>query len=127
MAPTLLWDACLLVNLWKSIFRIADPRYENILKHSFFKDQLDCEYGQLKETACYTLLLPGKNLNLTTLNNDKKFRNKGNNEDGLQVFKQPENSGLSTIEDLTQPGKLKYSYLIALKLVWNYLNSHVYV
>lgn len=77
----------------------------HILTNFLFKDQLDCEDDQLKETARYTLLLPGKNLDLTTLNNAKKFRNKGNKEGGLQAFRQLENSGLGTIEDLTQPGQ----------------------
>ena len=39
-----------------------------------FKDQLDCEEDQLKETARYTLLLPGKSLDLIALNNAKKFQ-----------------------------------------------------
>lgn len=69
------------------------------------KDHLDCEDEQLKETTRYTLLLSGESLDLTTLNNAKKFRNKGNKEGGLQAFQHLENSGLGTIEDLTKPGQ----------------------
>lgn len=67
-----------------------------------FKDQLDCEDDQLKEIARYTLLLPGKNLDLTTLNNAKKFRNKGNKD------RHSGNSLLNLVK------KLRYSYIIIL-------------
>ena len=52
-----------------------------------------------------SMAICSKNLDFTTLNNAKKFRNKGNKEGGLQAFRQLENSGLGTIEDFTQPGQ----------------------
>ena len=52
-----------------------------------------------------SMAIYSKNLDFTTLNNAKKFRNKGNKEGGLQAFRQLENSGLGTIENLTQPGQ----------------------
>ena len=59
----------------------------------------------IKSTAQYMILLPGKALHLTALNNARKFRNKGNREGGLQAFRMLEKEGLGKIESYTIPGQ----------------------
>ena len=59
----------------------------------------------VKSNAQYTILLPGKALHLTALNNARKFRNRGNKEGGLQAFRYLEIEGLGYVEEHIVPGQ----------------------
>ena len=48
--------------------------------------------------AAYTLLLPGKKLSLSVLNNQRKYRARGNLKGGLQAFHDLDAAGLGTID-----------------------------
>jgi len=65
----------------------------------------DAKAGGTKATAQYTILLPGKALYLTALNNARKFRNRGNKEGGYQAFEYLQNEGLGTLEEHMIPGQ----------------------
>ena len=74
---------------------------------------LAADAESIKNTAQYTILLPGKALHLSALNTARKFRNKGNKEGGLQAFQLLEKEGLGKIESYTIPGqktKVQMSY-----------------
>ena len=66
---------------------------------------LAADAESIRNTAQYTILLPGKALHLTALNNARKFCNKGNKEGGLQAFQLLEKEGLGKIESYTIPGQ----------------------
>ena len=66
---------------------------------------LAADAESIRNTVQYTILLPGKALHLTTLNNARKFCNKGNKEGGLQAFQLLEKEGLGNIESYTIPGQ----------------------
>ena len=48
--------------------------------------------------AAYTLLLTGKKLSLSVLNNQRKYRARGNLKEGLQAFNDLDAAGLGTID-----------------------------
>ena len=74
---------------------------------------LAADAESVKSTAQYTLLLPGKALHLSVLNNARKFCNKGNKEGELKAFQLLEKEGLGKMESYTTPGqKTKVQYLI---------------
>ena len=66
---------------------------------------LAADAESIKKTAQYTILLPGKALHLSALNNARKFCKKGNKEGGLQAFQLLEKEGLGEIEAYTIPGQ----------------------
>lgn len=71
---------------------------------------VDASAEDMKSNAQYTILLPGKALHLTPLNNARKFRNRGNKEGGYKAFKYLAQLGLGTIEEYMVPGqKVKVS------------------
>ena len=71
----------------------------------YLADGLAADSEMTKNTAQYTILLPGKALHLSALNNARKFRNKGNKDGGLQAFQMLEKEGLGKIESYTIPGQ----------------------
>jgi len=65
-----------------------------------------------KSNAQYTILLPGKALHLTPLNNARKFRNRGNKDGGYKAFQYLVKEGFGTIEEYMVPGqKVKVLYI----------------
>ena len=71
----------------------------------YLADGLAADSEMTKNTAQYTILLPGKALHLSALNNARKFRNKGNKDGGLQAFQMLEKEGLGKIESYTIPSQ----------------------
>ena len=65
----------------------------------------------VKSNAQYTILLPGKGLHLTELNNARKFRNRGNKKGGLRTFRYLESEGLGTVEEHIVPGQKVKVYM----------------
>ena len=73
--------------------------------YMYLPDSLAADSEMTRNTAQYTILLPGKALHLSALNNARKFRNKGNKDGGLQAFQMLEKEGLGKIESYTIPGQ----------------------
>lgn len=51
----------------------------------------------VQRNASYSLLLPGKVLNLTVLNNLRKFRDRGNKAGAIESWKLLDEAGLGTV------------------------------
>jgi len=60
-----------------------------------------------KSTEALILTLPGKVLDLTRLNREKKFRSRGNREGGLLAMQNLEQEGFGTLRAKKSQGSLK--------------------
>jgi len=88
----------------RSIFSLPISMY------TMFVCMVDARAEDMKSNAQYTILLPGKALHLTPLNNARKFRNRGNKEGGYKAFKYLAHLNLGRIEEYMVPGqKVKVS------------------
>ena len=54
--------------------------------------------SSIQSTSAFCLLLPGKNLHLSTLLAQKKFRHRGNKEGALNAFHALESAGLGKLK-----------------------------
>lgn len=54
-------------------------------------------HSMAQKNASYSLLLPGKILNLTALNNLRKFRERGNKTGAIESWKLLDEAGLGTV------------------------------
>ena len=52
----------------------------------------------IQSTGAFCLLLPGKNLHLSTLLAQKKFRQRGNKDGALNAFRALESAGLGKLK-----------------------------
>lgn len=63
------------------------------------------------ETAAYVLLLPGKLLDISSLNSSHKFRGRGNKEGAVAAIKELEAAGLGVVkEERSTRGTSKVSH-----------------
>lgn len=70
------------------------------------------EQALANNNASYSLLLPGKILNLTILNNLRKFRDRGNKQGAKQAWKLLDEAGLGTlIESKARRGTDKANFI----------------